>query len=261
MGSEIYAPLIEDMTWSYSRIKSFDDCPYGWFLRYIRGEEEEDMFYASFGSFMHELLAGFYRGELTREQMKIKYTFDFQTEVKGTRPSSSIAVSYFEKGLDFIKNFEPLPLEILGVEREFNCNIAGLKFRGFIDLIGRDKDGIVIVDHKSRDLKPRSKRKKTTQSDAELDKMLTQLYIYSAAVEQEYGETPVRLIFNCFKSQTVIEEAFRTEAYKKALKWAKNTVERIKASTEFYPQYDFFPCRNLCGLNGSCCYYEIMQRK
>ena len=37
MGDICYAPLIDDMTWSYSRVKSFEDCPYKWFLKYIVG--------------------------------------------------------------------------------------------------------------------------------------------------------------------------------------------------------------------------------
>jgi len=28
IGDVSYLPLIEDMVWSYSRIKTFEDCPY-----------------------------------------------------------------------------------------------------------------------------------------------------------------------------------------------------------------------------------------
>lgn len=44
MGEISYAPLIEDMVWSYSRIKAFDDCPYRWYLKYIRHLHGKDMF-------------------------------------------------------------------------------------------------------------------------------------------------------------------------------------------------------------------------
>ena len=36
MGEVNYAPLIDDMVWSYSRIKAFEDCPYRWYLKYIK---------------------------------------------------------------------------------------------------------------------------------------------------------------------------------------------------------------------------------
>lgn len=52
-----YEHIIDQMTWSYSRIKAFDDCPYRWFLKYIKCEPGSEMFFASYGSFMHELNA------------------------------------------------------------------------------------------------------------------------------------------------------------------------------------------------------------
>lgn len=53
MGEVNYAPIIQEMTWSYSRIKAFDDCHYRWYLQYIRRLHGKDMFFASYGSFMH----------------------------------------------------------------------------------------------------------------------------------------------------------------------------------------------------------------
>ena len=48
MGEISYAPLIEDMVWSYSRIKAFDDCPYRWYLKYIRHLHGKDMFFSDY---------------------------------------------------------------------------------------------------------------------------------------------------------------------------------------------------------------------
>lgn len=38
MGEVNYAPLIDDMVWSYSRIKAFEDCPY---IGYVSGNEAD----------------------------------------------------------------------------------------------------------------------------------------------------------------------------------------------------------------------------
>ena len=59
------------MTWSMSRLKSYEDCPYGWFLKYIKGKSDCDRFYATYGSFMHRLLEQYYRGELSKTDMVI----------------------------------------------------------------------------------------------------------------------------------------------------------------------------------------------
>ena len=70
MGEISYRPLIEDMTWSFSRIECFNDCPYRWFLKYIKRYKETPQFYSSYGSFMHKLIEQFYKGELTKEEIE-----------------------------------------------------------------------------------------------------------------------------------------------------------------------------------------------
>lgn len=54
MGDVNYAPLIDEMVWSYSRVRAFEDCPYRWYLKYIRHLRGKDMFFASYGTFMHK---------------------------------------------------------------------------------------------------------------------------------------------------------------------------------------------------------------
>ena len=76
MGEEIYKPLIEDMTWSYSRVSSFDDCPYKWFMQYVGGETEASMFYSSYGKYIRELLAEHYSDGTPPEALK-KFLFHF----------------------------------------------------------------------------------------------------------------------------------------------------------------------------------------
>ena len=113
-----------------------------------------------------------------------------------------------------------------------------------------------IVDNKSRDLKPRSKRSKPTLKDKELDEMLKQLYIYSEAVKQEYGKYPISLCFNCFKSGVFIEEPFVENTHKEVLNWYEGQIDKIKKSEDFYPSIDFFMCKYLCGVQDECCYYK-----
>ena len=257
MGQEIYRPLIEDMVWSYSRVSAFHDCPYRWFLRYIKGCKESPQFYGSYGSFMHKLIEDFYRGKLTKEEMTTKFLFDFQKEVKGERPKESTVQKYIKCGLDYLKSFEPFPYNMIEVEKKVKFDIEGIPFVGFIDYLGESDGDLVIVDNKSRDLKPRSHRKEPTAKDKELDDMLRQLYIYSAAVKQEYGRFPKALCFNCFKSKTFIEEPFDKKAYDEAIKWVVDSINAIKDTNSFPPKVDFFACEYICGVKDECCYYEM----
>lgn len=257
MGQEIYRPLIEDMVWSYSRISSFHDCPYRWFLRYIKDCREKPQFYSSYGLFMHKLLEEYYRGELSKKEMLTEFLFGFQKEVQGERPKESVVQKYIKLGLEYLKTFKPFPYNMVDVEKEVRFKVEGIPFVGFIDYLGESDGEYIIVDNKSRDLKPRSNRDKPTSKDKELDEMLRQLYIYSAAVKQECGKFPKLLCFNCFKSGVLIKEPFKKEAYDEAIRWAVDSVNTIKDAEDFPPRVEFFACRYICGVKDDCCYYEM----
>ena len=259
MGEDIvsYRPLIEDMVWSYSRIECFNDCRYRWFLKYIKNYEEAPQFYSSYGSFMHRLIEQYYRGELTKEEMQIKFLFDFKKEVRGTRPPDKTVRKYIDNGLEYLNSFLPFPFNMIEVEKKVEFEIDGIPFVGYIDYLG-EKDGeLYIVDNKSRDLKPRSNRATPTAKDRELDEMLKQLYLYSEAIKQEYNKYPKSLCFNCFKAGIFIEEPFEIEAYDKTIKWAKDCIEDIKNVDDFYPSIEYFGCNYICGLSDECIYSEM----
>lgn len=227
-----------------------------WFLKYIKKYEETPQFYSSYGSFMHKLIEQFYRGELTKEEMQTKFLFDFSKEVQGIRPQGSTVKKYIECGRQYLKMFEPFPYTMLSVEKKVNFEIGDIPFVGFIDYLGEKDNELYIVDNKSRDLEPRSGKKQPTVKDRELDEMLRQLYIYSAAVKQEYGKFPKALCFNCFKAGTFIEEPFNEKAYNEAIEWANKNIEDIKNADDFYPNVEFFNCYYICGISDECCYWQ-----
>ena len=256
MSDVIYRPLIEDMTWSYSRITCFEQCKYRWFLKYIHGEKEEPQFYASYGKFMHKLIEMFYKGEISKAEMKTRFLIDFQKEVVGRRPSEKIVSGFIEKGVKYLDTFTEFPMNMVDVEMEVSYKIGDYQFIGFIDYVGERDGKYYIVDNKSRDLKPRSKRSKPTKKDEELDEMLKQLYLYSAAIKEKYGEFPDGLCFNCFKTGTFIEEPFILDKYYETLSWAECMIETIADEERFRPSVEFFNCAYLCGVSDDCEYWQ-----
>ena len=257
MGEISYRPLIEAMTWSYSRLEIFDDCPYRWFLIYIHTPKlkKEDKFYAAYGLFMHDLLEKYFKGENSKEEILMMFLIQFKERTKGTgRPKAATVKKYFQSGAEFIKSLEPLRFKMISVEEKIDFKIGDFDFTGRIDYLGEEDGEFVIVDNKSRDLKPRSGREKPTLKDKELDLMLRQLYIYAEAVRQKYSKLPKLLCFNCFKTGVFIEEPFNEDAYREALSWAQHKVEEISGADEFYPNREFFSCYYLCSLSNHCCY-------
>lgn len=254
MGDIIYRPLIEDMTWSYSRITAFEQCPHGWYLRYIRRLPKDDRFYSSYGSFVHSLIERYYRGELSKEQLPVEFATKFATEVKGFRPSNNVVVKYINDGMNYFTNFEPYECDSFEVEKEIYFSIGGKRFVCYIDFVGFKDGKIFLVDHKSAELKEKSKRAKPTASDKKIDEILRQLYFYSAAIEQEYGKLPSKLCINSYRSGVFIEEEFDNEKFEDTKRWALERIEDIESVDEFFPFQDFFFCKNLCGLNNFCTY-------
>lgn len=263
MGEINYAPVIKDMTWSYSRIKSFEDCPYRWYLRYIRRLKGKDMFFASYGTFMHKLLELYYKGEKTPRQLCDMYLQDFKAQVVGRAPSKKVFANYFTSGLNYLKEFQPLPYRPLAIEKRVEFELNGIPFVGYIDLLAENEpDGsLLVIDNKSRNLRPRTGRASPTKTDEELDSYLKQLYLYSISVESEYGKLPKSLCFNCFRTPIFIEEPFMEKAYAESKEWLCTKVKEITSETDFKPNMEFFKCKHLCEMQSHCEYYALSQKR
>lgn len=260
MGEVSYAPLIKDMTWSYSRLKSFRDCPYHWFLRYVRKAKGEETFFASFGSFMHRLLDLYYREGMSSQELVTRYLTGFSREVRGIAPSQKVYTTYFRDGLEYFKNFHPLPFKLLDTEVEARFKVGDIPMVGFLDYLGEADGKLYIIDHKSRALKPRSGRRQPTQSDQNLDSYLVQLYLYAVAIHQKFGEYPAGLGFNCFRTQTLILEPFQLEKLREAELWAQTCAGEIIQTEDFLPDLDWFKCSFLCEYKDQCEYFEMWRR-
>ena len=205
---------------------------------------------------MHKLIELILKEKITKEEAQTMFLCDFSKEVQGMRPSGKIVQSYIEKGLNYLKSVQKFPYKPLGIEKQVKFEVGGFLFVGVIDYLG-EKDGeLYIIDNKSRDLKPRSKRATPTINDNTLDEMLKQLYLYAIAVKREFGKYPKSLCFNCFKSGVFIEEPFVESKLEDTVKWAVSTINDIIKTEDFSPYIEYFPCTYICGVNDDCMYRE-----
>lgn len=216
------------------------------------------MFFSDFGLLMHGILEKYLRGTMKREELATYYLLNFRKSVVGRAPTLNIHNNYFQQGLSYLRNIKPFDIKLDGVEEDIRFDIGGYPFRGFIDFLGvRGDQELIVGDHKSRELKPRSKRGKQTKTDDLLDEYLRQLYLYSIAVLDKYGVPPDTLIFNCFRQQRVIEEPFAVERFDEAQKWALGLIHKIENTNEWRPNIDYYACTHICGRCNQCVYYEM----
>ena len=216
------------------------------------------MFFSSYGSLIHDVLASYYRGEIPAGDALTKFLIRFPSEVSGAYPSEQIRASYFQQGVDCMKAMQPIDGRILGVEERVSFELGGKPFIGFVDMIYEDRDGaLCVMDHKSHALKPRSARKKPTKTDLELDEYLRQLYLYSVPVAKRFGRDPDFLEFNCYRIGTHIKERFCKQAQSEAIQWSLDMIEAVRKESEWRPNLDFWQCRFLCGFFSECEYAQV----
>jgi len=256
-----FSLIIDGMTWSYSRLTAYTTCPYSWFLKYILGEDTSSNFYAEYGTFMHELLSKFYKNEASKDSILLEFLTGFSHNVPSIVDSQyfeSTKEKYFDLGAEYLETFKPFDFKkLITVEGEHNFKIDKYKFTGFIDLAGYDENNdLVIIDHKSKDLKPRSNRKKPTLTDIELDEYLQQLYLYCIPIFNLTGEYPKWLKYNCFKADKVIVEPFVMANFEKAKRWARHIIEFIQEERKWEPTGNYIYCKDICNNRNICEYVD-----
>lgn len=81
MADNLYTITVEELKnkykvkdiWSYSRVNSFDQDPYEWFLKYIKKEPSDKKLgnaYGIYGNMVHDIMEDFYNGKIKREDCK-----------------------------------------------------------------------------------------------------------------------------------------------------------------------------------------------
>lgn len=251
-----YAHIMSDWTWSYTRVKAFEQCPHSFYLKYlVREGPKVQNFFARYGDTMHKILRQFYEGGLTKEELPSEWITRFQNDVYGD-VSAKLSSNYFLQGLRYLEGIK-LPSEsIVGVEREVHGIFSGHKAYGFVDLLKSDKENeLIVTDHKSKVLTPRS-TKQHRKTDDELDEYQRQLYLYANMLRQELYK-PVKYIeFNCFREGLTIREECELTKELAAVKWFQQMIQRIEKEEDFTPNINYFYCKNICDMRNVCEYAQ-----
>lgn len=242
---------IKNMIWSYSRLTTYETCPYCFYLQYITEKSAYPSAFGQYGSFCHELLEVYFKGEIPDFLMLNYYSDHFMEYVTCDFPPNKwkdLAQDYYQKGQAYFASFDGLEdkyKEIMEVEAEYVFDVGEYKFKGVIDLVAKNYDDeLEIVDHKS---------KSAPKSNRELDEWYRQLYLYCIPVFNKYGVYPKRLNFNMFKLQDWYTEEFDMVRFEKAKQWAIDTIHAIEDDMRFDAgDPKSFWCDFICGMREHC---------
>ena len=259
-GDELaYESLLNEVEFSFSTLHQYEQCPYAFYLKKIDGTEiNEGNFYSDAGGYMHEVLEIIFSGKLPVDDAIPYYIENYSNSVVYETKQSTMEKKY-NQAVDFLAAFDMTQLdnyEILGVEKEVHFELDGYKFIGFIDLLLRNKqtEKIIIVDHKSSDHFLKKDGSPLKNQQANFEAYSKQMYLYSKAVFDEYGEYPDRIVWNHFFDQQVTNIPFKYEDYCATQQWALNIIRRIYTDENFDAVQNYMMCKVLCGYRNSCCY-------
>lgn len=212
---------------SYSQINNFNTCPRKWRYEYIdKAIGKQESIFLSYGSAVHlvlENLLKLYKGVPGEETLELGSTENsiietglehVRSEIEPFKDDGDIEllVEQAKRNFDMFRNkkgfysFLKDSPNIIGVEDDFTLTIPTLykgdeidiNVRGFIDLVYEDKNGLVVVDHKtSKDKFQKQKRREDLQ-----------LPIYFLAVKDKYDEYPYKGTYNFTKLNTQQDTIF-----------------------------------------------------
>ena len=251
------------MVWSYSRVTSFAQCKYQFYLKYIVADDSEYLsegnFYAELGSYVHKILEMVFKGELSAEDA-LQYYLDHFDENVFYQVRESIMKNSFEACADYFAELDLNWLsefEILGVEQKIETEIAGHPFIGFIDLLVRHKKTgeILLIDHKSAKCPISQKTGNLLKKqESAFRSYQKQMYLYCKYVKEKYGAFPKCIAWNHFKENEIVYLDFNPDDYCEALEWFEGEIHKIETEEDWAETIDYFYCHNLCEFRSSCEY-------
>lgn len=139
--------------YSISRLNTFDNCQYGYYLTYVKRLKRKQNIYSFLGTVVHEICEDLQDRKITNEEAVKRFDVAvFESiEVHGYKfISEKVQSNYVDSVKIYLKNFKPLEVDKYKNEMEFYTDIAGSVMVGYIDLITSTNDGKVdIYDYKT----------------------------------------------------------------------------------------------------------------
>lgn len=252
------------MTFSFSRLNTYINCPKEWYMKYIEELDEKDNVYCQFGLLCHKLFEQYEKGEIPKDKVLKEYHKRFYNVVTDTEDEPTVA-RLFDSGYTYFKNYLfDLPLipngKILGIEQKCEFNVCEFSFVGYIDLlIEDDQKNIIIIDHKSADSPVGKKGNVLKNKQEKFIELKRQLYLYSKYIYETYGKFPSHLAWNHFKSGDWNIIPFDYGEYMETLDWARQTIKDILNDQTFQETPNYIYCSKLCSYrNGLCRNREVI---
>lgn len=145
--------------WSWSKLNTYHNSPYEYYLKYILKKEEDrqDCIYAPVGGMCHDIIEKLYTDKIKFEDMNELFEDAWLTaeisELKfdrnDTEKNRNISSKYYKNLKHFFNNHIKIPYKII-TEQFVTTKIGDNLFQGYIDAVYKDSSGdYYILDWKT----------------------------------------------------------------------------------------------------------------
>lgn len=224
------------MIWSYSKLSSFDFCPYQYKLRYIDKRIAESNEYMIRGNRFHEFAENFFYTLKDSDDIQ-KHIDEWKTTCKDKEsPEFKFIISEEKRFKKLKKNrleqfFPPIHTEL---------EIKRGTLVGTIDRIDTENDKITIIDYKP----------KKTSNITNLRKQLNIYYmLYLEYTKKEPSEAFISSYF--YNENKWWTEPISRRSVNATMKWIEKTIEKIENTKTFNKKITQFTCKN-CKYKSIC---------
>jgi len=245
-------PLIdrESLRLSKSKIDTYETCPLQFKFQHVLRVPTPPSSAADTGSAVHAVIENITKYQIEGKTTTEEEIFDMLDKNWDSKAFENETASNQKKdeAKTLLKTFlawnEANPNTPIEVEKEFNLELGGVKFRGFIDRVEQTPSGkYVVIDYKTG-----SDRitKNTIKDDIQMN-------LYAMATEKLYGELPEKTILYYLAKDKLVENEILSSKVNEVKESIENTVGLI-LDEQFTAKPEYKSCRY-------CSFWDICDEK
>ena len=242
------------MIYSYSRLSTYDLCPYCFKLTYIDKLKRYQNAFAEYGLLIHEIFERYLRDEIKKKNLLEYYKKNYEYFVISEFPPfHNMQQTYYDAGIKFFKDidFDIKDFEVLMIEDVIETNIEGISLVVKPDAVIKEKatGKIILLDYKT------SKLYNNSSDNKKIDGYLKQMFLYSYGIwltkDIAIDEIWIWFIRNGIFKKFIVDE----EGILNTIEWIKKIHDKIQNDKEWKPNLEksnkFF-CEYICAHRDTC---------
>lgn len=259
-----YLEKLNKMNYSFTAMKSFNDCKYGFKLGYLDKVSRVNNAFSDFGIAVHKVLEAYFSGYVEEKDLANFFLITFDRIVTNDFPPTNgdfdMRQYYKNVGFDFFAqfSFDKERYEVKRAEGALFWQEGNFKLNARPDLLLYDKQTgeTILLDYKTAKLKTTPKEK-----EEQMEQLGHQMRLYCRGLEQKLGIKVDKAHVWFVRRNKLVEIDINKGDIENTLRWLNNTRKEMQEETEWAPnntEKQAFFCNYICGVREHCEFKKLM---